>query len=442
LFYIYKLIFYQYKSRQKFSESEKILVQYLLPVYQKFSNHKQIFKKYPYLTLDSRIKVYTMKIMKSLEDAELLSKGENSNNIDRDKFYDELELEKIDLDYNAIHSEILENIIIDENDSGISDLDVSREESIKKELFQIQKMKKIIQKSVKSFLNEYEKQDNNNKPLIKDKELINNIILLKQKEKEKEEKEKENINNENKTNYNIINNGIKPCEDIKNKKIINFKKYNYLNDPNSNYNNLTNKYNIKKPLTVKRFRENHPFLKAFHTKFIKKENLDKKIIRKFIKFIKVYYSENKNFFIFQKNALFWKKDNIQKLLPPTKLVDNNNGNFIEFKSFNAQYLIWLFNQEGMCELYNIFIKKEIENIINNFIKEYNLRESKENNIIEKLREYLINIPIIYNSNLEKSTLEENLEIFDTNSFSGKIEEEPSNLTYSNNDNNLFRDKRL
>ena len=372
-----------------------------------------------------------MKIMKSLEDAELLSKGENSNNLDRDKFYDELELEKIDLDYNAIHSEILENIIIDENDSGISDLDDSQEESTKKELFKIQKMKKIIHKSVKSFLNEYEKQDNNNKPLIKEKEKehINNIILFKQIEKEEE-----HINNENKAIYNIINNEIKPCEDIKNKKIINFKKYNYLNDPNSNYNNLTIKYDIKKPLAVKRFRENHPFLKTFHTKFIKKENLDKKIMRKFIKFIKIYHSENKNSFIFQKNAPFWKKDNMQILLPPTKLVDNND-NFIEFKSFNAQYLIWLFNQEGMSELYNIFIKKEIENIINDFIKEYNLSESKDNNIIEKLKEYLINMPKIYNSNLEKSSLEENQEMFDTNSFSGKIEEEPSNSTFSNNHNN-------
>ena len=372
-----------------------------------------------------------MKIMKSLEDAELLSKGENSNNLDRDKFYDELELEKIDLDYNAIHSEILENIIIDENDSGISDLDDSQEESTKKELFKIQKMKKIIHKSVKSFLNEYEKQDNNNKPLIKEKEKehINNIILFKQIEKEKE-----HINNENKAIYNIVNNEIKPCEDIKNKKIINFKKYNYLNDPNSNYNNLTIKYDIKKPLAVKRFRENHPFLKTFHTKFIKKENLDKKIMRKFIKFIKIYHSENKNSFIFQKNAPFWKKDNMQILLPPTKLVDNND-NFIEFKSFNAQYLIWLFNQEGMSELYNIFIKKEIENIINDFIKEYNLSESKDNNIIEKLKEYLINMPKIYNSNLEKSSLEENQEMFDTNSFSGKIEEEPSNSTFSNNHNN-------
>ena len=372
-----------------------------------------------------------MKIMKSLEDAELLSKGENSNNLDRDKFYDELELEKIDLDYNAIHSEILENIIIDENDSGISDLDDSQEESTKKELFKIQKMKKIIHKSVKSFLNEYEKQDNNNKLLIKEKEKehINNIILFKQIEKEEE-----NINNENKAIYNIINNEIKPCEDIKNKKIINFKKYNYLNDPNSNYNNLTIKYDMKKPLAVKRFRENHPFLKTFHTKFIKKENLDKKIMRKFIKFIKIYHSENKNSFIFQKNAPFWKKDNIQKLLPPTKLVDNND-NFIEFKSFNAQYLIWLFNREGMSELYNIFIKKEIENIMNDFIKEYNLSESKDNNIIEKLKEYLINMPKIYNSNLEKSTLEENQEMFDTNSFSGKIEEEPSNSTFSNNHNN-------
>ena len=177
------MIFYEYKSKHKISESEKILSKYLLPVYQRFSNHKQIFKKYPYLTLDSRIKLCTLKIMKSLEDAELLSKNENSNNWKREKYFDELELEKIDLDYNTIHSEILENIILDENDSGISDLDNKDKEKNKKNIFQIQKMKKFIHKSIKSLLSENEEKES--KPLI-------------------ELKEKENINIEN--NHIFINN--------------------------------------------------------------------------------------------------------------------------------------------------------------------------------------------------------------------------------------------
>ena len=131
------MIFYQYKSNKKYAESEKILTKYLLPVYQKFSNSNHIFKKYPHLKTESRIKLCTLKIMKSLEEAELLSKNENENNWNREKFLDELKLEKIDLDYNTIHSEIIENIIVNEDDSGISDIEIEEKEKIKK-IFQIQ----------------------------------------------------------------------------------------------------------------------------------------------------------------------------------------------------------------------------------------------------------------------------------------------------------------
>ena len=107
------------------------------------------------------------------------------------------------------------------------------------------------------------------------------------------EKEFINFNDDNKTKEkkdnmydinNSNNNEIKPQKDeidenndIEKKKIINFKKFNNFNDPFSNYSNLTKIYDIKKPL-IKRHRENHPFLKTFNPKFIKKENIDKKIL--------------------------------------------------------------------------------------------------------------------------------------------------------------------
>ena len=423
------MVFYEYKSKQKYAESEKILSKYLYPVYQKFSNHKQIFNKYPYLTSDSRIKICTLKIMKSLEEAEKLCKNENiiTNNLGREKFDDELMLEKYDLDFNTIHSEILENIIVNENDSGISDLEINKEEKNKNEIFQIQKMKKIIQKSIKSIFVE----NNENNSLINSKETelkqekIENVINNKKCENEINSndiiKPKEKI--ENKNNF-MINEIVQKSfnEEIvqKEEEIINYKKYNKRNDPNSNYNNLTNKYEIKNE-NKKRYRDSQPFLKTFNTKFIKKENIDKKIFRKFRKYFKKYYNENKNLSIFQRNQIFWKKFNSENLLPPLK-IKSYNDKILEFKSFNAQYLIWLFSQEGISELFRIFIDNEGENIIKDFITEYNLAQTKDVNIVDKLRNYINKIPEIYNSPDRKKILDENTECYSTEFNENKDED--------------------
>ena len=45
--------------------------------------------------------------------------------------------------------------------------------------------------------------------------------------------------------------------------IINYKKYNYWTDPNSNYNNFTKKYEIKQN-PKKKFRDIHQFLKKYN----------------------------------------------------------------------------------------------------------------------------------------------------------------------------------
>ena len=196
---------------------------------------------------------------------------------------------------------------------------------------------------------------------------------------------KEDINEKNRTDILIE----------KKKEIVNYKKYNIFTDPNSNYNNFTKKYTIENNIK-KRFRDIHPFLKNFNPKFLKKENIDKKIFRRFRKFVKSLYKNNKNSPIFSKNAFFWKKFYIKNLLPPVQIIDN--GELIEHKSFNSQYLIWLFNQEGTIELFKLFAKEESKNLINDFIREYNLYQSKdEPDIIEKLKKYIDYIPEIYDS---------------------------------------------
>ena len=183
---------------------------------------------------------------------------------------------------------------------------------------------------------------------------------------------------------------------------------------------ITNKYEIKNE-NKKRYRDSQPFLKTLNTKFIKKENIDKKIFRKFRKYCKKYYNENKNLPIFQKNQIFWKRFNSENLLPPLR-IKSYNDKVLEFKSFNAQYLIWLFSQEGISELFKIFIKNEGENIINGLITEYNLTQSKDINIVENLRNYLNKIPEIYNSPEKKNILDENAECYSTEFNENKVED--------------------
>jgi hypothetical protein len=302
-------------------------------------------------------------------------------------------------------------------------------------------MKKIIQKSIKSIFVE----NNENESLINSKETEfkqekkNNILNNKKCESEfnsniikPKEKIENNIKEENKNNYmsnEIVQQSFNEEIVKKEEEIINYKKFNKVNDPNSNYNNLTNKYEIKNE-NKKRYRDSQPFLKTFNTKFIKKENIDKKIFRKFRKYFKKYYNENKNLSIFQRNQIFWKKFNSENLLPPLK-IKSYNDKILEFKSFNAQYLIWLFSQEGISELFRIFIDNEGENIIKDFITEYNLTQSKDINIVEKLRNYLNKIPEIYNSPDKKRNLDENAECY-SNEFNENKDEDKVDFGNVNN----------
>ena len=381
------------------------------------------------MTTKAKINIYTLKILKNLENAKNLCGSENINNKGRKQFKDELELEKIGLDYDTIHSEILENIIFDENDSGISDFETKEKKNSQKKIFEINKIKKIINKSVRTLFeenNEYEEF----KPLIQQqKEIKNEYVNIEKTNEQYTEKDSVEIevNNEIKTKENtegFIE--IKIENEIKN-----YKKYNILTDPYSNYNNFTKKFVIKEN-KKKRFRDIHPFLKTFNPKFLKKENINKKILRKFRKFFKSYYKNNKNSPIISKNELFWKKFFINNLLPPVK-IEENEGEIIEHKSFNTKYLLWLFNQEGANELFKLFIEKEKENIINNFISEYNLHKSNEPNIIEKISKYIDYIPEIYdNEKIIKLEEENDDEILDKNELDNKnvfVNKKIDNITH-------------
>ena len=92
--------------------------------------------------------------MENLKEAKFLCQKEKINDTGREKYDDELELQSIDLDYETIHSEILKNIVLNENDSGLSDFDEKRYEDNQKKVFEINKIKNIIHKSIKSLFAE------------------------------------------------------------------------------------------------------------------------------------------------------------------------------------------------------------------------------------------------------------------------------------------------
>jgi hypothetical protein len=100
-----------------------------------------------------------------------------------------------------------------------------------------------------------------------------------------------------------------------------------------------------------------PKVKNF-IKFTKKENVDKKLLRKFKKYLKDLLKENKLSFI----SDFWKSFIKGKLLPPVNYKPPGTDKCIQFKSFNTKYLLWLFSHEGGVELYNQFVENKSEEI--------------------------------------------------------------------------------
>ena len=412
-----------------------------------------------------------MKVLKNFEDAKFLSKSENgenerfklsdesflqTNEIDKDNLNSELsDLKSIDLDYETIHSEILENIIFDENDSGLSDFEdkkVEPEEELEQKIrknvpiFDIIKIKNIIHKSVTSLF-EKEQENDEFKPLAQQEKEIQDKLEVKIKDNKAEDFTNdteiktqditEDVKEKSKGDFDNFDTKKKD-EVIKENQIVNFRRYNYLTDPNSNYNNFTKKYEIK-TIPKKRFRDIHPFLKSFNPKFLKKENIDKKIFRRFRKFVKILFKKNRNLQVFTRNPFFWKKFYFKNLLPPVKIILNHNGKLIEHKSFNTQYLIWLFNQDGTTELFEMFAKNESENVINNFIEEYDLNRSKEPDIVEKLKKYIKYIPEIYrdNNDNKRVILEEEKENLEVNYIFDKDDEDLKSIDSSISSSNPF-----
>lgn len=164
----------------------------------------------------------------------------------------------------------------------------------------------------------------------------------------------------------------------------------YINDPYSNYN-IYSKHPLKKFKELRmRLESKNPFIKHFHPKFLKKENIDKKILRRFRAYIKETNQKSPNY-LKQYEETFWNDFSKLNLLPPMRYTSKRNK-IIEFKSFNTKYYLWLFAKNGAVELFNTFVKEKGNDFINETIKNY---DSEYDFIADKLRDYLIQIPRKY-----------------------------------------------
>ena len=239
-----------------------------------------------------------------------------------------------------------------------------------------------------------------NKPLNDD---VNHVIF-----ENKIDFNKSNFYNEKNNNFNKINN-------FKNKNLkINNNNDNNKNNNNNNiiinnnsesitnnFNSIGNKRNSKISINSKSSNKSYKSdlrkkkIKEFKFKQLKRENVDKKILRKFKKFLK-HILKNKNekendneVKNYISNNEFW-FDYIKMNLMPPFCYDKEK---ISFKSFNTQYLCWFFEHKFSLELFNIFIKNNYDDLLELIVNAYNLNEQSDDFVL--LKTYINTMPLIY-----------------------------------------------
>jgi len=176
-----------------------------------------------------------------------------------------------------------------------------------------------------------------------------------------------------------------------------------------------------------------PFLKKFNPKSIKREEIDKKIIRKFKKYLKEKLKTKNSFENNNINLNFWKDFTTKNLLPP--MAYKINEETFEFKSFNSNYIVWLFSQSEAVALYNKFLEENKEDLYES-IKQMIKVTITEDIIIEltNIYEYIQNYSQIFciknnnnsNNNDNNNNHDNNIEISNNNINS-------NNINFNNNE---------
>jgi len=162
----------------------------------------------------------------------------------------------------------------------------------------------------------------------------------------------------------------------------------------------TKKYNKKKKSNKEETIFNQlPYLNSFKPKYIKRETIDKKIIRSFKNYTIKEYKANRlvidekimdqNFFINFVNG---------NMIPPLDFHDVNTDEYVKFNSFNCSYLLWFFSKKGVKEVYNQFINEKGKEFIDDLSQYYEISNEEKN----QLNSYIINFPNIFDISLVNS----------------------------------------
>ena len=162
----------------------------------------------------------------------------------------------------------------------------------------------------------------------------------------------------------------------------------------------TKKYNKKKKNNKEETIFNQlPYLNSFKPKYIKRETIDKKIIRSFKNYTIKEYKANRlvidektmdqNFFINFVNG---------NMLPPLDFHDVNTDEYVKFNSFNCSYLLWFFSKKGVKEVYNQFINEKGKEFIDDLSQYYEISNEEKN----QLNSYIMNFPNIFDISLVNS----------------------------------------
>lgn len=372
------------KRNNDFKIADEVFEKYLLPIYERYpGNHPH--KGQCYHCLNERIEKCVYRLIKDISRAQLNSEEQLIQN-------DMMDVEPSQQTRDHDYSRMLNELELKNNESGLSDLEeeYNRYREKTKQIFEISKKKMIIKKTISNLIHDSQ-MDKPFMPfddsVIPPPSIATTFINT------------HNLNTIDSTSTCSQNSYIQTGANIKESYY----------DPHSNYNKY-HRNQIPKPIKNNdRLKNTDPFLKNFNPKFLKKENIDKKIFRKFRNYVKDKFEKNANMF-YDYDYSFWKKFCDENLLPPMK------HNYIEFKSFNTKYFLWLFSQVGTYSLFNMFLEVKGDIVLKSFINEYNLEHSEEDNIIDKLKNYIFQIPKIYtgyNSKADNSTIMDFDDVADT-----------------------------
>ena len=195
------------------------------------------------------------------------------------------------------------------------------------------------------------------------------------------------------------------------------------NDNNKNYIKLENKkrnrtsklstssktsLNKSSSFSVKKTK-----IKEYQFRVCKRENIDKKILRKFSKFLKLQnkLKINSNIMDYVKNSEFFQDFIKYNLMPPFEYKEEN----VKFKSFNTKYLLWFFGHKFSQELYNIFMESNYDEILELITKTCKFNENLDE--LNLLKSYLYKIPQIFGP-VEEESHDSNEINFEENDSSG------------------------